>query len=117
MRLSINKEPNELPDYISNEQNSKILIEKESLIFMEVKTSFPLKFEKKKEEKIIKGFDETNSLIKSIMRKSNKFRELLLNKEKKIQNVHLLFMYDTLLQKEDDLKQYINKFKEIFNRN
>ena len=117
MRFSINKDPNELPDYISNEQNSKILIEKESLIFMEVKTSFPLKFDKIKEEKILKGFDETNSLIKSIMRKSNKFRELLLNKEKKIQNVHLLFMYDTLLQKEDDLKQYINKFKEIFNRN
>ena len=48
MRFSINTDPNELPDYISNEQNSKILIEKESLIFMEVKTSFPLKFEKKR---------------------------------------------------------------------
>ena len=51
------------------------------------------------------------------MRKSNKFKALVLNKEKKIQNVHILFMYDTLLQKEDDLKQYINKFKEIFERN
>ena len=51
------------------------------------------------------------------MRKSNKFKALVVNKEKKIQNVHILFMYDTLLQKEDDLKQYINKFKEIFEKN
>ena len=96
MRFKINKDPNELPEFISSEQDSKILIEKESLIFMEVKTSFPLKFVKKNQEKTIKGFDEANSLIKSIMRKSNKFKEVVVNKEKKIQNVHILFMYDTL---------------------
>ena len=57
MRFKINKDPTELPEYISSEQDSKILIEKESLIFMEVKTSFPLKFVKKNQEKTIQGFD------------------------------------------------------------
>ena len=117
MRFKIYKDPYELPEYISNEQNSKILIEKESLIYMEVKTSFPLKFVKINQEKIIQGFDEANSLIRSIMRKSNKFTKLVLNRGKIIQNVHILFMYDTLLQKEDDLKKYINKFREIFQKN
>jgi len=117
MRFKINKNRDELPDYISNEQNYKILIEKESLIYMEVKTSFPLKFIQKNQEKTIQGFDEANSLIRSIMRKINKFTELALNRGKKIQNIHVLFMYDSLLQKEDDLKHYISNFKKIFELN
>ena len=40
-----------------------------------------------------------------------------LNRGKKIENFHILFMYDTLLQKEDDLNIYIKKFIEIFNKN
>ena len=84
---------------------------------MEVKTSFPLKFMQKNQEKIIKGFDEANSLIRSIMRKSNKFTELALNKGKKIQNIHVLFMYDSLLQKNEDFKYYVDNFKKIFETN
>ena len=114
MRFKINKNNEELPDYVSNEQNSKILIEKESLIYMEVKTSFPLKLIPKNQEKIIQGFDEASSLIRSIMRKINKFTELALNRGKKIQNIHVLFMYDSLLQKEDDLKHYVSNFKKNF---
>ena len=117
MRFKINKNNDELPDYVSNEQNSKILIEKESLIYMEVKTSFPLKFVQKNQEKIIQGFDEANSLIRSIMRKTNKFTELALNKGKKIQNIHVLFMYDSLLQKDEDLKHCVDNFKQIFEIN
>ncbi len=60
---------------------------------MEVKTSFPLKLIPKNQEKIIQGFDEENSLIRSIMRKSNKFTELALNKGKKIK----IFMYSSCM--------------------
>ena len=84
---------------------------------MEVKTSFPLKLIPKNQEKIIQGFDEANSLIRSIMRKTNKFTELALNRGKKIQNIHVLFMYDSLLQKEDDLKHYVSNFKKNFEIN
>ena len=103
MRFNINKNNDELPVYVSNEENSKILIQKESLIYMEIKTSFPLKLIQKNQEKIIQGFDEANSLIRSIMRKTNKFTKLALNKGKKIQNIHVLFMYDSLLQKNEIL--------------
>ena len=117
MRFNINKNNDELPVYVSNEENSKILIQKESLIYMEVKNSFPLKLIQKNQEKIIQGFDEANSLIRSIMRKTNKFTELALNRGKKIQNIHVLFMYDSLLQKNEDFKYYVDNFKKIFETN
>jgi len=70
-------------------KNSQIYIEKNSLIYMEAKTSFPLKYEMKEKEKIIQGSKETKFLIQSIIRKSKKFYEIPHYQKKKIEKIYL----------------------------
>ena len=100
MRFSINTDVNELPDFVSGRNNPCISIEKGSLIYMEVKTSFPLKNEMENGKKKVKGEEETIALIKSIFRKCKKFLEIAKIKVGEINKIHILFMYDTFLQNE-----------------
>jgi len=115
MRFTINEDKSS--KYISYKSNPNIIIKKNSLIYMEVKTSFPLKTEKINNREEIKGINETKYLIKNIIRKSNKFSEIAKLQKKDIKTIHILFMYDTMLQKEDDIQKYIKEFINIFKFN
>ena len=97
----------------SNEEQY-ITIKKNSLIYMEAKTSFPLKIEKDSNEKKINGVQETKHLIYNIIRKSKKFYEIANNKKNTIQKIHILFLYDSFLQSNDDIQLFKNEFNLIF---
>ena len=96
------------------EEDNKILINKNSLIYMEVKNSFPIKFELDSNKiKTIKGLKEAESLIKNILRRSKKFYEIALNLGKNIDKVHILLLYDSVLQPTDDIEEIIFEFHKI----
>ena len=84
---------------------TEIIIEEKSLIYMEVKNSFPLKKIDKKE---IIGINETESLLYNIIRRSKKFYEIAKMEKKVIEQIHILFLYDSLLPKDEDMLQFIN---------
>lgn len=100
---------------ISHEDDKKIIFKNNTLIFIEVKNTFPLKFEKNKNnERKIYGIKDTKLLITNIVKKSIKFTEIALSLEKKIDKIHILFFYDSLLQPSDDIKIFEEEFKKIF---
>ncbi len=76
---------------------------------METKTSFPLKKEKNHNDFSKDQIQETKKLIHSIIRKSKKFFEIAINKQKTIQKIHILFLYDSLLQTNEEIKLYKKK--------
>ena len=95
-------------------EDSKINIEKFSLIYMEVKNSFPLKIEGNQKDIDEEQVKDTKKLINSIIRKSKKFLEIALNKKKIIKKIHILFLYDSLLQTDDEMILYKKKLNNIF---
>ena len=95
------------------DEDKIIKIESNSLIYMEVKTSFPLKYGKnEKNEEIIVGKEDTKSYIRSFIRKSQKFYQIAKKQKKEIKRIHILFLYDYLLPK--DIKKLIYEFTNIF---
>ena len=95
------------------DEDKIIKIESNSLIYMEVKTSFPLKYGKnEKNEEIIVGKEDTKSYIRSFIRKSQKFYQIAKKQNKEIKRIHILFLYDYLLPK--DIKKLIYEFTNIF---
>ena len=79
------------------DEDKIIKIESNSLIYMEVKTSFPLKYGKnEKNEEIIVGKEDTKSYIRSFIRKSQKFYQIAKKQNKEIKRIHILFLYDYL---------------------
>ena len=95
------------------DEDKIIKIESNSLIYMEVKTSFPLKYGKnEKNEEIIVGKEDTKSYIRSFIRKSQKFYQIAKKLNKEIKRIHILFLYDYLLPK--DIKKLIYEFTNIF---
>ena len=99
-------------DYFSfrlDKQNTKILLEQNSLICMEVKNTFPLK----NDNGIIKGYKETLKLIYNFIRKSKKFYEI--SNKKNIRKIHILFLYDSFLQTSNDMEQFTKILCKIFN--
>ena len=84
-------------------QKNKINLEKNSFIYMEVKTSFPLKYNGQNK---LEGLSETKNLIKSIMRKSKKFYEIAKKQKKIIKEIHILFLYDSLLPNNKDMLDF-----------
>lgn len=113
MRFLFLKDNNFIPEYEKN-QNLDIIIEKNSFICMEVKNSFPLKYDYSNAQRVIKGIEETKKLINKIIRKSKRFEQIALFKEKNIENIHILFLYDSLLQKTDEMFNFVEEFKNIF---
>ena len=99
---------------VTQVQDSIIKIDSKSLIYLEVKNSFPLKYKKDGDKKILKGLEETKSLLHNIIRKSKKFYEIAKNEKKKINQIHILFLYDSLLQKAQDMNDFIMIFNNIF---
>ena len=93
--------------------NNSVEYEKNSLIYMEVKNSFPLKYEKG--EKKLKGLEETKSLLYNIIRRSKKFYEIANKKNKEIEQIHIFFLYDSLLQKQEDIRNFSNIFLQCLN--
>ena len=81
---------------------------------METKTSFPLKKEKNKNDVSEEQIQETKKLIHSIIRKSKKFFEIAINKQKTIKKIHILFLYDSLLQTNEEIILYKQKLDNIF---
>ena len=105
---------NILEEKEEEEDSNKIKINKNSLIYMEVKNSFPIKFEiDSNNMKTIKGLKEAESLIKNILRRSKKFYEIALKLGKNIDKVHILLLYDSLLQPTDDIEEIIFEFQKI----
>ena len=98
---------------IEIDQRNKINLEQNSFIYMEVKTSFPLKYNGQNE---LEGFPETKNLIKSIMRKSKKFYEIAENKKKIINTIHILFLYDSLLPNDKDMLEFQKQIGNIMNQ-
>lgn len=92
-------------------EKSEIEIKKNSLIIMEVKYSFPLKYNDKKE---IIGINETSSLIYKIIRRAKKFYEIAIKQKKNIHQIHILFLYDSLMPKDEDLKNFKMELQKIF---
>ena len=88
------------------DQRTKIKIEHNSFIYMEVKTSFPLSYKGEKENKVLEGLNETKILFNTIIRKSKKFYEIAKNQNKKINQIHILFLYDSLLPKSEDMLNF-----------
>ena len=93
-----------------DKENATILLEEQSLICMEVKNSFPLKYD----NKIIKGIHETTKLIYNFIRKSKKFYEISKTNGKNIKKIHILFLYDSFLQTSNDIELFKNTLFEIF---
>ena len=81
---------------------------------METKTSFPLKKEKNQNDISEEQIQETKKLIHSIIRKSKKFFEIAINKQKTIKKIHILFLYDSLLQTNEEIILYKQKLDNIF---
>ena len=94
-------------------EKSEIEIKKNSLIYMEVKYSFPLKYNDKKE---IIGINETSSLIYKIIRRAKKFYEIAIKQKKNIHQIHILFLYDSLMPKDEDLKNFKMELQKIFQK-
>ena len=92
---------------------SEIIIEEKSLIYMEVKNSFPLRYNNKKE---IIGINETKALLHNIIRKSKKFYEIAKMQKKEIKQIHILFIYNSLLPKNEDMLKFI-KLLQMFLQN
>ena len=102
-------------DKNESDEDSKIInIIKNSLIYMETKTSFPLKKEKNQNDISEEQIQETKKLIHRIIRKSKKFFEIAINKQKKIKKIHILFLYDSLLQTNEEIILYKQKLDNIF---
>ena len=97
---------------IEIDQKKKINLEKNSFIYMEVKTSFPLKYN---EQNKLEGLSETKNLIKSIMRKSKKFYEIAEKQKKIIKEIHILFLYDSLLPNNKDMLDFQKIILKIMN--
>ena len=75
---------------------------------METKTSFPLK--KKQHDVSEDQIQETKKLIYSIIQIRKFFFEITINKQKKIQKIHILFYYMILYYKQMKTN-YIKKIK------
>ena len=101
------------PTNISHEDNKKIIFKNNTLIFIEVKNTFPLKYEKKNNERKILGIKDTKVLITNIVKKAIKFKEIALSLKKTIDKIHILLFYDSLLQPSDDIKTFEEEFKKI----
>lgn len=112
-RIGFQLNPNRYTNYLTfnlDEENTKIFLEQNSLICMEVKNSFPLKYNNGK----IEGINETTKLIYSFIKKSKKFYDISKINGKNIKKIHILFLYDSFLQASNDMEILKNTLSEIF---
>ena len=98
------------------DKDNEIFLKQKSLICMKVKNSFPLRYvnDKIKEKNNNKGINGTVSLIYNIIRKTKKFYEIAKLKGKKIKKIHILFLYDSFLQSNDDMENFKDILYNIF---
>ena len=112
-----NKKTDNKIHYKENEINSKIILKKNSFVYMEVKLSFPLKFDEKTGEPKAQSLEDFSNLIRSIIRKSKKFCEIAIKKEKKVEQIHILLFYDFMIQSNQYAQRTLDIFKEkIFSK-
>ena len=103
MKYKINKKKTEL-------LNNNILIKKDSIIFIEVKTNFP----KEEEEDKNNNFE---NIIKAMFTKLNYFvclySEIL---KKKVKEIKIILIYDQnrLIKYKDNIIEFIDKYKNDF---
>ena len=103
--------------YKENDINSKIILKKNSFVYMEVKLSFPLKFDENTGKPKDQNLEDFYNLIRSIIRKSKKFCEIAIKKEKKVEQIHILLFYDFMIQSNQYTQRTLDIFKEkIFSK-
>ena len=99
-----------------NPIDSKIVIKKNTFVYMEEKISFPLKFDKSNNCISDKNEEDFKKLIRNIIRKSKKFSEIAIKKGKNIEKIHILMFYNSLLQNSSETRQSIKKFNSAFSK-
>lgn len=101
-------------DEIDKKNKEKFLVRNNSLIFIEVKTHFPKKEEKDKNQNL-------ENIIKKMFIKLNYYLELYLNilKNEEINNIQIILLYNQnrLTNYKNNIFEYINKYKSDLNNN
>ena len=102
--------------YKENEINSKIMLKKNSFVYMESKLSFPLKFGDMTGEPTKKNLEDFSKLVRAIIRKSKKFSEIAIKKGKKVDQIHILLFYDNIILNHERTQKAINELQNNFNK-